>query len=294
MRSGADAQAHREVALPVDVDAQCETLRTQVIAPDVCRTATMMHSKYRMGCIAQVKGIVVALSREAHTGTFSTRTGVGTMELDTLQALYLEQLRDLYSAEQQIIKALPKLRKSCTHEELGEAFDTHLEQTREQVVRLERIFEDLGEKPTGKFCKGMEGLIAEANELLGEDAEPDVLDAGMISSVQHVEHYEMAGYGTARTYAEMLGFEEHQQLLQQTLNEEEEADRLLTEIAQSSVNIDAITEGEEGDGEEEEAPSRSRSSSTRKGATGKSAASTGGRGTKTTSKGRSSASRSKR
>lgn len=207
------------------------------------------------------------------------------MELDTLHALYLERLRDLYSAENQIIKALPKLRKKTTHAELGEAFDTHLEQTREQVARLERIFEDLGEKPTGKHCKGMEGLIEEANELLGEDAEPDVLDAGMIASAQHVEHYEMAGYGTARTYAEMLGFEEHAQLLQQTLNEEEETDRLLTELAQSSVNLDAMVAGEEG--EEEEAPA----SSAKKSSASKT---TGSGGTKTTSKGRASSSRSKR
>jgi ferritin-like metal-binding protein YciE len=219
--------------------------------------------------------------------------GAETMELDTLQALYIEGLRDLYSAENQIIKALPKLRKNATHPELAEAFETHLEQTKEQVARLERIFEELGEKPTGKFCKGMEGLIAEADELLGEDAEPDVLDAGMISAAQHVEHYEMAGYGTVRTYAEMLGLEEQAQLLQQSLNEEEETDRLLTELAQSSVNIDAMTEA--GDEEEEEQPakSRSRSTSTSKtSATKKS--STGSRGTKTTSKGRSSTSRSKR
>ena len=222
------------------------------------------------------------------------------MELDTLQALYVERLRDLYSAEQQIIKALPKMRKKVTHQELGEAFDTHLEQTREQVARLERIFEDLDEKPTGKFCKGMEGLIAEANELLGEDAEPDVLEAGLIASAQHVEHYEMAGYGTARTYAEMLGMEEHAQLLQQTLNEEEETDRLLTELAQNSVNIDAMTEGDdEGEEEEERTPrSRSTPASGAKKTTAsakKSAAKTGSRGTKTTNKGRSStSSRSRR
>jgi ferritin-like metal-binding protein YciE len=226
------------------------------------------------------------------------------MELDTLQALYIERLRDLYSAENQIIKAIPKMRKKVTHEELAQAFDTHLEQTREQVARLERIFEDLGEKPTGKHCKGMEGLIAEASELMGEDAEPDVLDAGLIASAQHVEHYEMAGYGTARTYAEMLGKEEHAQLLQQTLNEEEETDRLLTELAQNSVNIDAMTEtdGEDMEESEEEEVStstrgRSTTGSARKNtSTAKKATSkTGSRGTKTTNKGRSStSSRSRR
>jgi ferritin-like metal-binding protein YciE len=222
------------------------------------------------------------------------------MELDTLQALYIERLRDLYSAENQIIKAIPKMRKKVTHEELGEAFDTHLEQTREQVARLERIFEDLGEKPTGKHCKGMEGLIAEATELMGEDAEPDVLDAGLIASAQHVEHYEMAGYGTARTYAEMLGMEEHAQLLQQTLNEEEETDRLLTELAQNSVNIDAMTEGEDGESEEEEESAPRGRAATGSGArkttaAKKSTSKTGSRGTKTTNKGRASTtSRSRR
>lgn len=215
------------------------------------------------------------------------------MELDTLQALYLERLRDLYSAEQQITKALPKLRKKVTHEELAAAFDEHLAITREQVTRLEQIFKDLDEKPTGKHCKGMEGLIAEADELLQEDAEPDVLDAGLIASAQHVEHYEIAGYGTARTYAEMLGLEEHAQLLQQTLNEEEEADRLLTEIAQASVNLDAMNAEDEEEAEPV-ATTRSRSNGSKKAATKKSSTTSKGRGTKTTSKGRSTRSRAKR
>ncbi len=170
------------------------------------------------------------------------------MELDSLQALYVEKLRDLYSAEQQILKAMPKIRKAVTNDELMEAFDTHVAQTESQVQRLERIFEDLGVPPKGKHCKGMEGLIAEANELLGEDAEDDVLDAGIIASAQAVEHYEIAGYGTARTYSELLGFDDHTELLQQTLNEEEETDRILTEIAMTSVNLEAMDEeGEEGD-----------------------------------------------
>jgi ferritin-like metal-binding protein YciE len=162
------------------------------------------------------------------------------MELDSLQALYVEKLRDLYSAEQQILKAMPKIRKSVTNDELMEAFDTHMAQTEAQVQRLERIFEELGMPPKGKHCKGMEGLLAEASELLGEDAEPDVLDAGIIGHAQSVEHYEIAGYGTARTYAELLGYDDHTELLQQTLNEEEETDRILTEIAVSSVNLEAM------------------------------------------------------
>lgn len=167
------------------------------------------------------------------------------MELDTLNALYIERLRDLYSAETQLIKALPKMQKAATNEELRQAFATHLSQTEQQVERLTQIFEDLDVSPTGKHCKGMEGLLAEADELLGEDADDDVLDAGLIASAQAVEHYEMAGYGTARAYSELLGFEEHTELLQLTLSEESEADRLLSEIAMTSVNLDAM----EDDGE---------------------------------------------
>jgi ferritin-like metal-binding protein YciE len=172
------------------------------------------------------------------------------MELDTLQALYIERLRDLYSAEHQLLKAMPKIRKKVSNEELIEAFDTHMVQTEQQVQRLERLFEELGEAPKGKHCKGMEGLLAEAMELLEEDADDDVLDAGLIASAQAVEHYEIAGYGTARTYAELLGFEDHVELLQQTLNEEEETDRILTEIAVTSVNLDAMENEDDEEGAE--------------------------------------------
>lgn len=191
------------------------------------------------------------------------------MELESLHELYLEKLRDLYSAEQQILKALPKVRKKVTHEELQEAMDTHLAQTEQQLQRLDRIFEELGESPKGKHCKGMEGLLAEASELMGEDAEPDVMDAGLIAAAQAVEHYEMAGYGSARTYAELLGFDDHSELLQQTLNEEEETDRILTEIAMTSVNIEAM--GEEGGADEEEAVAKPTARSGGRSATGKSA-----------------------
>ena len=162
------------------------------------------------------------------------------MELDSLHALYVEGLRDLYSAENQILKALPKMEKAATSAEVKEAFATHRAQTEQQVQRLERIFEELGENPRGKHCKGMEGLIAEGSELMEEDGEPDVLDAGLIAAAQHVEHYEMAGYGTVRTYAELLGLDEQAELLQQTLAEEEETDQILTEIAMTSVNIEAM------------------------------------------------------
>lgn len=166
------------------------------------------------------------------------------MELASLHELYVEGLRDLYSAEQQILKALPKLQKGATSPRVKEAFATHLAQTEEHVVRLEQIFDELGISPKGKHCKGMEGLVAEGADLLKEDANPEVLDAGLISSAQHVEHYEMAGYGTARTYAQLLGFPKQAELLQQTLDEEQATDLLLTELA-LSVNVDAIVADEE-------------------------------------------------
>ena len=124
------------------------------------------------------------------------------MEMESLQELYVDELKDLYSAEKQLVKALPKMVKNATNAELKEAFSNHLDETEGHVQRLEKIFQMLGEKAGGKKCKGMEGLIEEAKELLEEDASDEVLDAGLISKAQHVEHYEMAGYGTVRTYAE--------------------------------------------------------------------------------------------
>ena len=162
------------------------------------------------------------------------------MELETLQDLYVEELRDLYSAENQILKALPKMIKSASSRELQRAFTQHQKVTERQVQRLERIFKDLGVSPRGKKCHGMEGLIKEAQELIKEKPDEDVLDAGLISAAQHVEHYEMAGYGTVRTYAQTLGQDRHAELLQQTLDEEGEADKLLTQIAESSINVEAM------------------------------------------------------
>lgn len=163
------------------------------------------------------------------------------MELDTLKELYVEGLKDLYSAENQIIKALPKMIKKASHPELKRAFTAHLRQTEQQAKRLERICRELGEKPTGKKCVGMQGLIEEAKELIGERPDPDVLDAGLLAAAQHVEHYEMAGYGTMRTYARQLGYHDQADLLQATLDEEGDTDHLLTEIAERSINIDAET-----------------------------------------------------
>ncbi len=166
------------------------------------------------------------------------------MDMESLRDLYVDELKDLYSAETQLVKALPKMAKNATHPELKQAFSDHLEQTKGHVARLEEIFGMLDASPRGKKCVGMEGLIKEAKELLEEDAEDDVLDAGLISKAQHVEHYEMAGYGTVRTYAITLGETEQAQLLQQTLDEEGDADKLLTQIAESSVNVDAAIGGD--------------------------------------------------
>jgi ferritin-like metal-binding protein YciE len=161
------------------------------------------------------------------------------VELDTLKDLYIEQLKDLYSAERQLVKALPKMIRATKHPELKAAFKTHLQQTEEHARRLEEICKELGVSPRGKKCVGMAGLIEEGKELIDEEPDDDVLDAGLISAAQHVEHYEIAGYGTVRTYARQLGFESQAQLLQKTLDEEGATDHLLTDLAEARINLDA-------------------------------------------------------
>jgi ferritin-like metal-binding protein YciE len=158
-----------------------------------------------------------------------------------LGELLVDQLKDLYSAENQIIKALPKMAKAATSPELKRAFDRHLEETRHQVERLNQIGETLGVKLTGKKCKGMEGLLEEGKEVMEEGFEEDTLDAGLIGAAQKVEHYEIAGYGTARTHAEMLGHSKVARLLQQTLDEEGATDKKLTQLAESVINVEAAT-----------------------------------------------------
>jgi ferritin-like metal-binding protein YciE len=167
------------------------------------------------------------------------------MELESLRALYVDELKDLYSAENQILKALPRMIKAASDQELKRAFTQHERVTRGQVKRLERIFKDLDESPRGKKCHGMEGLLEEGKELMAEKPEPDVLDAGLISKAQHVEHYEIAGYGTVRTWAQQLGFDQQAALLQQTLDEEAEADKTLSQLAESSVNVAAADEADD-------------------------------------------------
>jgi ferritin-like metal-binding protein YciE len=162
------------------------------------------------------------------------------VKLASLRELFVSELKDLYSAENQIIKALPKMAKAASTPELRAAFEEHLQQTREHVERLDRIFETLGASPKGRKCKAMEGLIEEGKEILEADAEDMVRDAGMIAAAQRVEHYEIAGYGCVRTYARLLHDEESAGLLQETLQEEEETDRKLTQLAESSVNAEAM------------------------------------------------------
>jgi ferritin-like metal-binding protein YciE len=160
-----------------------------------------------------------------------------------LRELYIDELKDLYSSENQLVKALPKMAKASASSELRTGFEEHLEQTKEHVARLEQIFEALGESPKGKKCKGMEGLVEEGSEIIGEDFDENVKDAGLIGAAQRVEHYEIAAYGTVRTFAETLGEDEHVTLLEQTLEVEKETDAKLTELAQA-INKQAQAEQE--------------------------------------------------
>jgi len=155
-----------------------------------------------------------------------------------LKTLYIDELKDLYSAENQLVKALPKMAKAASSAELREGFEKHLEQTKGHVQRLEKIFEALGENPKGKKCKGMEGLIEEGSEAIQKDYEGSVLDAALIGAAQRVEHYEIAGYGTVRSMAETLAEDDHVSLLEETLQEEKETDEKLTELA-SQINTEA-------------------------------------------------------
>lgn len=164
------------------------------------------------------------------------------MNLENLKKLYVHELKDLYSAENQLLEALPKMEAAASDEGLKKAFASHLEETRRQVDRLERIFEGLDFEPGGQKCAGMAGLIEEGEDMVKEDAPADVKDAGLIAAAQRVEHYEMAGYGVARTYAEKLGDYEASDLLQETLNEEALADQKLSRLATRRINFEALTD----------------------------------------------------
>jgi ferritin-like metal-binding protein YciE len=184
------------------------------------------------------------------------------MQQNQLKELYIDELKDLYSAENQLVKALPKMAKAATSDDLRSGFEEHLEQTKGHVERLEKIFKALSESPKGKKCQGMEGLIKEGAEMIEEDLEPEALDAGLISAAQRVEHYEIAGYGSVATYAKLLGEDEAEGLLRETLDEEKTTDQKLTALA-SNINVEA----KEASGSDEQEQSGSRSNKSTKGKT---------------------------
>ena len=180
------------------------------------------------------------------------------MTKNSLQELYVDELKDLFSAENQITKALPKMAKAASSDELRQGFEEHLQQTKGQIERLQQVFQMLGEKPTGKKCLGMEGLLKEGAEVMGEDYEDALMDAALISAAQRVEHYEIAAYGSVIAYADILGESEQVSLLRETLEEEKETDEKLTELAKE-INAEAQEEGSS-EGEEEEQPKSKRNS----------------------------------
>jgi ferritin-like metal-binding protein YciE len=182
------------------------------------------------------------------------------MQENSLHQLYVEQLKDLYSAETQLTKALPKMAKAARSPELREGFQKHLEQTKGHVERLEQIFSALDESPKGRKCAGMEGLVQEGDEVAKEESSSAALDAGLIAAAQRVEHYEIAGYGTVHAFAELLGEEDAASLLQQTLDEEKETNQKLSELSQD-INAQAMASGESEAAQQEEeegAPTRNR------------------------------------
>jgi ferritin-like metal-binding protein YciE len=167
------------------------------------------------------------------------------MSLNNMEDLLVQELKDLYSAETQIVKALPKMAKAASSPDLQKAFEDHLEETKNQVQRLEKIFKQLDTGTRGKKCKGMEGLLEEGKEILDEDAEGAVKDAALIGAAQRVEHYEIAAYGTAQAFAKILGHDDIVRLLEETLEEEKAADTKLNDLAESSVNLEAVGAGRE-------------------------------------------------
>jgi len=166
--------------------------------------------------------------------------GVSSMKFDSLKSLYIHELNDLYDAEHQLLRVLPKMAKAASSEDLRLVFERHLDQTQEHLVRLESAFSLLKEKPTRTTCKAMKGILEEAEEMIHADGDPAIKDAGLISSAQRIEHYEMAGYGCARTYAEMLDEEGSSDLLQQTLNDERATDEGLTELAERLIHAKPV------------------------------------------------------
>ena len=172
------------------------------------------------------------------------------MPVKSVQDLFVEELRDIHSAERQLTKALPRMAKAAQSPQLRQAFERHLKETEGQIERLDRIFKELDARATGKRCKGMEGLLEEGKEMMEEEGDASVIDAGLISAAQRVEHYEIAAYGCVRNYADMLGYKNAARLLQQNLDEEEAADKKLTELAEGGVNSAAMAAAGSQDEEE--------------------------------------------
>jgi ferritin-like metal-binding protein YciE len=190
------------------------------------------------------------------------------MASSSFQELYVKELQDIYDAENQLVKALPKMAEAASSDELRTAFEEHLGQTKGHVQRLEQIFEKLGEKAKGQKCKGMEGLVKEGSEVLQENMDDAVKDAAIIGAAQRVEHYEIAAYGTARTFASLLGDDEAVELLEQTLEEEKETDQKLTELAEN-INVEAnegVSENEEEEQQERQQPTAKKTAGRRKSA----------------------------
>jgi ferritin-like metal-binding protein YciE len=162
------------------------------------------------------------------------------MKIETMEDLFLEQVEDLYDAERRLVKALPKMAGASTSQALRQAFESHLMETEGHVTRLESVFQALGRDPKGHTCDAMKGLISEGEEIIGDIEESSLRDAGLIAAANRVEHYEIAAYGSARTFAEILGLSDAASLLEQTLQEEKKADQKLTQLAESMVNEQAL------------------------------------------------------
>lgn len=216
------------------------TIPTSVVR--FCRIATCWGNLWHQSYAYVAKPLYALLLKCRPQETTITNTLKGKMKLDTIEKLYISELRDLYSAENQLLKALPKMAKAASSQELKDSFEKHLKQTKGHVDRLEQIFQQLNESPKGKTCHGMKGLIEEGSEILKEDGEDSVLDAGIIVAAQKVEHYEIASYGSVRTFANLLGKDDAAGLLQSTLDEESETNEILNRLAETVVNPEALIE----------------------------------------------------
>jgi ferritin-like metal-binding protein YciE len=201
--------------------------------------------------VAQVEVPGLTWSRTRRTYNLHILEALQMPKITTLEDLFVQELKDLLDAENQLTRALPKMAKAATAPELKEAIQEHLAVTKQQVERLTQVFEEIGKPAKGKKCEAMKGLITEGQELMQQDIEPELLDAGLIGAAQKVEHYEMAGYGTVRSMATILGHTEAAALLDQTFKEEQEADKKLTMIAKKYVNVRALKSGQAEESEEE-------------------------------------------